>query len=109
MAYRVLPIAVTASPCRGSARLGRMDQALLVRLYARTVLNTVPTLSPPTTISWPPTIVTPQSETGLGTDGSMAHWPVIGSKRCTAAVLAAETSLRPPTTYTYFSSDAAAR
>ena len=95
MAYRVLPIAVTASPCRGSARLGRMDQALLVRLYARTVLNTVPTLSPPTTISWPPTIATPQSVTGLGADGSWVHWPVFGSKRCTAAVLAADLQLAP--------------
>ena len=86
-----------------------VDQVLLVRLYARTVLNTVPALSPPTTISWPPTIVTPQSETGLGAGGSWVHWPVIGSKRCSAAVLAAGSSLRPPTTYTYFPSDAAAR
>ena len=95
-------------PCRAAARGGRLDQVEVARSNSRTVLNTVPVLSPPTTISWPLTIATPQSLTGLGTGCSWVHLPVFGSKRCTAAVLAADDSLRPPTTYTYLLSDAAA-
>ena len=86
-----------------------MDQVLVARSYARTVLNTVPMLSPPTTISWPPTIATPQSVTGLGADGSEVHRSAFGSKRWTAAVLVLTSSLRPPTAYRYLPSDAAAR
>ena len=49
MAYRVLPIAATASPCRGAGRFGRLDQveldavvlALLVFLTGAGIVDVV--------------------------------------------------------------------
>src|ERR1700750_413487 len=109
MAYTVVRIATTPSPCRGAARLGRTDQVELARSYAQTVLYTVPMLSPPATISWPPTIAAPASLILPGAACSWTHRSAAGSKRCTAAVLEVTSSLRPPTAYTYRPSDAAAR
>ena len=80
-------------------RLGRVDQALVARLYARTVLNTVSALSPPTVISCPPTTAAPSPLAGLGIDGSVAHLSVAGSKRCNAAVLLVSDIPCPPTAY----------
>ena len=76
-----------------------MDQALVARLYARTVRNTLKTFSPPKVISWPLTYAAPRSLSATGSGVSWVHWPVAGSKRCTALWLAERVSVRPPMAY----------
>src|SRR5215470_8324654 len=105
----VFPITATAIPCRGSARLGSVDQVLLARSYARAVLKTLRVSSPPKVISFPSTYAAPRSLLAVGSGVSLVHLPVAGSKRCTALVFLEGSRLRPPMAYRYLPSDTAAR
>src|SRR6266487_785374 len=95
----VFPITATPIPCRGLARLGSVDQALVARLYARTVEKTLSPFSPPKVISWPPTYAAPMSLFAAGRGVSWVHWLVAGSKRCTAVWFSEDLMVRPPIAY----------
>src|ERR1700692_2816890 len=71
----VFPITATPIPCLASARLGSVDQVLVARLYARTVLNTLRASSPPKVISWPPTTAAPRSLSAVGRRGQWVPLP----------------------------------
>src|SRR5215468_413473 len=105
----VLLITAAPIPCRGSAMLGRVDQVLEARLYARVVLYTVSPFSPPKMISSPPRYAAPKSLLATGRRVSWVHVLAAGSKRCTAAWFSEDLMVRPPRAYTSVPSVTAAR